>query len=74
MFFMIDLNFLIPEVIAQIFIPTAQFIMPTGTQIKVANAEIETQPVTIEAEIIKCFTVLVIPSINIFEFSSDLIL
>ena len=74
MFFMIDLYFLIPEVIAQIFILTAEFIMPTGTQIKVTNAEIETQPVTIEAKIIKCFTVLVIPSINIFEFSSDLIL
>ena len=65
MFLMIDLCFLIPEVIAQIFIPTAELIMSTGTQIKLANAEIETHPVTVEAKIIKCFTVLVIPSINI---------
>ena len=48
--------------------------MPTGTQIKIANAETEAQLVTIEAKIIKFFTVLVIQSINIFEFSSDLIL
>ena len=74
MFFIIDLYFLIPEVIAQIFIPTAELIVPTGTQIKIANAETEAQLVTIEAKIIKFFTVLVIQSINIFEFSSDLIL
>ena len=41
-FFIIVLYFLIPSVIAQIFIPTAELVIPTGTQTNEANAEIET--------------------------------
>ena len=55
-FFIIDLYFLIPAVIALIFLPTAELVIPTGTQTNKANAEIETQPVTIETKIKKCST------------------
>ena len=40
--FIINLYFLISAVIAQIFIRTAKLVIPTGTQINKANAEIET--------------------------------
>ena len=39
-FLIIDLWFSIPAVIAQIFIPTAEFAIPTGTQTNEPNAEI----------------------------------
>ena len=55
-FFIIDLYFLIPEVIGQIFTPTAELLMPTATQTNEANVEIETQPVIVEAKISKCST------------------
>ena len=54
-FFIIDLNFLIPAVIVQIFIPTAELVIPTGTETNKANTEIETQPVIVETKISKCF-------------------
>ena len=40
--------------IAEIFITTVR--TPKGTQNNEANAEIETQPVTVEAKINKCST------------------
>ena len=40
--------------IGQMFIPIAEFVIPTGTQTNEAYAEIETQPVTGEARINKC--------------------
>ena len=40
--------------IALIFNPTAELVMPTGTQNNEANTEIETQPVTGEGKIRKC--------------------
>ena len=43
-FFIIDLYFLIPAVIAKTFIPTAKLVMSTETQNNDANAEIKTQP------------------------------
>ena len=49
-FYTIDLFFLIPAVIKQIFIPTA------GTQTSEANLETETEPVTVETRINKCLT------------------
>ena len=49
--FIIDLYFLILAMIAQIFIPTAVLVIPTGTQNIEANIEIETQPVTVETKI-----------------------
>ena len=51
-FLIIDLYFLITAVIVQIFIPTVEFVIPTGTQTNEANAEIQTQPVTVETKII----------------------
>ena len=42
--------------IAQIFIHTAELVIPTGTQTNDANAEIETQPVTVETKISNCST------------------
>ena len=45
-FLIIDLHFLIPAVIAKIFIATAELAIPTGTLTKEANSEIETQPLT----------------------------
>ena len=42
--------------IAQVFVPTAEFIIPTGTQTNQANAEIETQPVFVEVKISKYST------------------
>ena len=36
----IDLYFLIPAVISQMFIPTAELVMPTGVQTNEANVEI----------------------------------
>ena len=40
--------FLIPAIIAQMFISTEELVIPTGTQTNEANAEIETQPVIAE--------------------------
>ena len=39
--------------IAQIFIPTAEPAMSTGTQVNEATTEIQTQPVTVETKIRK---------------------
>ena len=56
-FFLIsDIYFLIPAMIAQIFIHTAELVIPTGTPTNEANAEIETQPVTVETKIRKFST------------------
>ena len=38
------------------FIPTAELVIPTGTQTNEANAEIETQPVFVETRLNKCST------------------
>ena len=50
-FLIINLHFLIPAVITQIFIVAAEFAIPTGTLIKEAKAEIESHVVTVEARI-----------------------
>ena len=42
--------------ITQIFIPTAELVMPTGAQTNEANAEIKTKPGTVEARTSKCLT------------------
>ena len=51
---MIDLYFLIPTVIAQIFIVAAELAIPTGIATKEAKPKIEINPVTVEAKISKC--------------------
>ena len=49
-FFIIELYLLIPAVIARIFVPAAEFVIPSGTQTNEANAEI----VAVETKISQC--------------------
>ena len=42
--------------IAQNFIPTVELPILAGTQTNEANAEIETQPLTVENKISECWT------------------
>ena len=53
-FLIIDLCFLIPAAIAQIFNPIAELVISTGLPSKEAKAEIEIHPVTVEAKIRNC--------------------
>ena len=53
-FLIIDLYFLILAVIAQIFNPIAELVIPIGIRIKEAKAEIEIHPVIVDAKIRKC--------------------
>ena len=53
-FLIIDLYFLIPVVIIQIFIVASELAIPTGISTGNAKAETETQPVTVEPKISKC--------------------
>ena len=50
-FLKINMYFLIPALIFQIFIPTAELLIPTRPQPNEANAEIVTQLVSVEAKI-----------------------
>ena len=52
-FLIIDLYFLIPAVITQIFNPIAELVIPTGISAKEAKAEMEMHPVTAEIKISK---------------------
>ena len=57
MFFLYNLKILlIPALVAQIFIPTTELVKPTGIATNEGNAEIETQPVNVEAKMSKCST------------------
>ena len=55
-FYIINSYFLIPTVIAQIVILTAETVITTGIATNEASAEIETEPVTVEAKISKSST------------------
>ena len=50
-FFIIDLYFLIPAIIAQIFIPTEELVIPTLISTNEANVKIEIQLVIVETKI-----------------------
>ena len=52
-FLIIDLYFLIPAVIAHIFNPIAELVIPLGIPIREAKAEIEIHLVNVEAKIRK---------------------
>ena len=54
LFLIIDLYFLIPAIITQIFHPIVNLAMPTGIPIIEAKEEMETDPLTVEIEISKC--------------------
>ena len=53
-FLIIDLYFLIPAVLAQIFNPIVELVIPIGILIKEVKVEMETYPVIVEAKIRKC--------------------
>ena len=53
-FLIIDLHILIPVVIAQIFNPIAEPVIPIGIPSKEAKAETEIHPVIVEAKMRKC--------------------
>ena len=53
-FLIIDIFFLIPAVIAQVFNLIAELVNPIRVLSKEAKAEIEIHSVTVEAEIRKC--------------------
>ena len=53
-YFLIDTYFLSTVVIAQIFIPTAELVIPIGKQNNEPKAKIERQPVIAETKISKC--------------------
>ena len=53
-FLIIDLYFLIPTVIAQIFNPIEELVIPIGIPTKEAKAEVETHPVIVQAKTRKC--------------------
>ena len=53
-FLIIDLYFLIPAAVAQIFNPIAEFAIPIRIPSKEAKAEIDMHAVTEEAKIRKC--------------------
>ena len=52
-FLIIDLYFLIPAVIAQIFNPIAELVIPIGIPTTEAKAEMKTHPVIVEITISK---------------------
>ena len=54
LFLIIDSYFLFSAVIAQIFNPITELVIPVGIPSKEAKAEIEMHPVTTEAKISKC--------------------
>ena len=55
---------MIAAVIAQIFIPNAELVIPTGKKPNEGNVEIEKQPVTVAAKISKCSPVFIFHSLN----------
>ena len=57
-FLSIDLYFLIPAVIAQIFNPILELVIPIGIPINEAKAEMETHPLIAEAKINKMFDII----------------
>ena len=48
--------FLVPGVIAQVFIPIAELVIPAGVATNEAIGEIEAQPVTVGAKMSSCNT------------------
>ena len=55
-FLIIDLYFLIPAVITQIFNPVAELVIPIGIPTKEAKVEMETHPVILEITVIEWST------------------
>ena len=53
-FLIINLYFLIPATIAQIFNPTAELVIPIGVRSKEEKAETEIHPVIVENKRRKC--------------------
>ena len=54
LFLIIDLYFIVPAPIAQLFNPIAELVIPIGAPNKEEKAEIAMHPETVEAKIRKC--------------------
>ena len=54
LFLIIDLYFIVPAPIAQLFNPIAELVIPIGATNKEEKAEIAMHPETVEAKIRKC--------------------
>ena len=54
LFLILDLYLLIPAVIAQIFNPIVELVIPIRMPTKEEKAEMETHPVILEAKIRRC--------------------
>ena len=57
-FLVIDLYFLTPAAMAEIFNPIAELIIPIGIPIKEAKVEMKTHPVIVEVKISKVFIIV----------------
>ena len=57
-FLLIDLYFLIPAAMAEMFNPIAELIIPIGIPIKEAKVEMKTHPVIVEVKISKVFIIV----------------
>ena len=57
-FLVIDLYFLTPAAMAEIFNPIAGLIIPIGIPIKEAKVEMKTHPVIVEVKISKVFIIV----------------
>ena len=57
-FLVIDLYFLTPAAMAEIFNPIAELIIPIGIPIKEAKVEMKTHPVIVEVKISKLFIIV----------------
>ena len=67
---MIDLYFLIPVFIAQIFDPAAELVIPTGTPTNEAKAEIKKHRLIAETKIGNCSNLKPFPLFYVFHLSS----
>ena len=70
---MIDLYFLIPVVIAQIFNPAAELVIPTGTPTNEAKAEIKKHRLTAETKIRNCSNLKSFPLFYVFHLSNHVL-
>ena len=68
-FLIIDLDFLIPAIIAQTFNTILELVLPIGIPTKEAKAEMEMHPVTSVLNIIQNFTKFFMLLIRFFCFS-----
>ena len=67
-FLVIDLYFLISEVMAQIFNPITELVIPLGIPSKEEKAELEIRPIISKAKIVNLFVLLTYQFIWLYFF------